>query len=500
MTSMRSMDAAFLAMERPNQPRHLGSLMIFDPSEDGPLDLRTVRAALEARLPAMPSARRVVAASTSGLTRPSWRSVDRVDLGVHLRGATIPTSDNPRRSLDELVAQLHASHLDRSRPLWRIHVIEGLPGDQVAVYAKVHMAAIDDQTGVDLMTALLDEDSAHERTMEDVEVYTETANRFVDRLVHPVPEQIRRGIGFPGRLAMRTAQSVGEQLPGLGATAHEVAQRWPGLESVARFLPGRHDDDDHEHPTGRAPRLSFNEPIGPHRVFASTAVSIEQLVAVRAAAHRESAPVSFHAVVIAAWTGAIRRWLLANDELPSSPIVALVPILARREHDADAHVAGIVVSLPTNIADPARRLEATSRNLGRARERYGEIPASLTQDIAMFAPPVLASLANQIDEALPHRRFLSPTINLGLTNVPGPQHHVFFAGRPLRTSHPVLSVSDITPLHLGVQVGPTELGISAIADGDMVDDLAGLVDGVEVELAALADAYRPRSTRPEPSS
>lgn len=492
MTSMRSIDAAFLAMERPDQPSHLGSLMIFDASAQGPLGIDTVRAALEARIPAMPSTRRVVAPSSSGLTRPGWRLVDRVDLGVHLRSVTLPDSDDPRRALDDLVAELHATRLDRARPLWQLHVIDGLPDGRVAIYAKVHMAALDDQTGVALMTALLDEDPDHAPAMEDVEVHTESFNRFIDRLILPVPEQVRRGIGFPGRMAARTVRAVGQQLPGVGATAREFAHRWPGLDTAARLLPGGHDDgrhDDDEHPTGRAPRLSFNESIGPRRAYASGTVAVEQLIALREAAHTESTPVSFHAVVLAACAGALRRWLLNNDELPSSPIVSVIPVMARRDHDADAHVAGIVVALPTHIDDPKRRLDATARNLVRARGSFGEVPMSLSQDIAMFAPPAAAALSNRINDALPHRRFVSPTVNLGITNVPGPRRQVFFAGRPLAASHPVLSVSDITPLHIGVQVGPTELGFGVIADGDTIEDLAGLIDAVGLELCELADAY-----------
>lgn len=494
MTAMRGIDAAFLAMERPNAPRHLGSLMIFDPSDDGPLDRAAVETALEARLPTMRSARRVVVPSTSGLTRPSWRMAERVDLGFHLRSATLPAEEDPRQALDELVARLHGARLDRRRPLWKMYVIDGLPDDQVAVYAKVHMAAIDDQTGVELMTALLDDDPGGGPTMDDVEVHSERANRFFDRMV-PVPEQVRRGIGFPGRLVGRTARAVGEQLPGLGATVSEVAHRWPGMEPIARLLPGTPDDDDHEHPTGRAPRLSFNEPIGPRRVYARGAVPIEQLIAVRTAAHRDTAPVSFHAVVLAVCTGALRRWLLARNELPSSPIVAVVPVLTRGEHDADAHVAGIMVALPTNVADAAKRLEATANNLEDAKDRYGEIPLSLLQDIAMFAPPAVASLANRIDDAMPHRQFISPTVNVGITNVPGPRRQVFLAGRPLRSSHPVLSVTDITPLHLGVQAGVSELGLGAIADGDTIDDLTGLVDAVGLELSELAAVRWPSAAR-----
>lgn len=495
---MRAVDAAFLAMERPNEPRHLGALMVFDPSEDGPLDRSALEAALVARLPSMSTARLVVASSVNGFARPSWRVVDQVDLDVHLRHTPLPAGDDPRAALQATIARLHATHLDRARPLWQLHVIDGLPDDQVAVYAKVHMAALDDSTGVDLMTALLDDDPAGRPTIDQVEAQLDTpAHPFVHRVVGSVPDQVRRAVGFPGRLAGRTARAVGDQLPGLGATAREVVSRWPGLEVVARYLPtdAAGVDDDREHPTGRAPRLSFNAPIGPRRAFAAGTAPIDQLLAVRAAAHRDAAPVSFHAVALAACAGALRRWMLANDELPTSPIVAVVPVLVRGQRDADAHIAGIMLTLPTHLADPVRRLEETAANLERAKQRHVALPVSLTQDVAMFAPPAVAALANRITDAMPHRRLLSPTVNLGISNVPGPQRPVYLAGRPLRSSHPVLSVSDITPLHLGLQAGPSTLGIGAIADGDSVDDLDGLVDAVGIELAELSAAVGPPPPR-----
>jgi diacylglycerol O-acyltransferase len=497
MTAMRGVDAAFLAMERTNEPRHLGSLMIFDPSADGPLDRAAVQAALEARLPVMRSAHLAIADSTTGFTRPSWRTVDRIDLDVHLRHTTLRAGDDPRQALDETVARLHATRLDRARPLWQLHVIDGLPDGRTAVYAKVHMAALDDATGVALMTALLDDDPAGRPTMESVEIPVEQpANALADRVFAPLPDQLRRAAGFPGRLLGRTSRAVGEQLPGLGATAREVTRRWPGMESLARMLPAETDDGDLEHPTGRAPRLSFNEPIGPRRIFAGSTVSIEQLAAVRSAAHQDSVPVSFHAVVLAIAAGALRRWMLANDELPTSPIVVVVPVLVKGQRATDAHVAGIMLALPTHLADPVRRLEQTAASLQRAKERHVEMPVSLTQDVAMFAPPVVSTLTNRIAEAMPHRKFISPTVNLGITNVPGPQRPVYLSGRPLHASHPVLSVTDITPLHLGLQAGPNGLGIGAVADGDTIDDLAGLVDAFGIELADLAAAYRPRAQTP----
>ena len=194
---------------------------------------------------------------------------------------------------------------------------------------------------------------------------------------------------------------------------------------------------------------------------------------------KHAADVTFNDVVVAVCAGALRRWLLANDELPTSPTVAMVPILVRGPADGraggrdDAHVAGLVATLPTNIADPAQRLARTHDALRTAKERHAAVPASLMQDVSMFAPPAVAAMAGRLVGALP--TFVSPRVNLAITNVPGPRRPVHLAGHLLESSHPALSISDLTPLHIGLQSGADGIGIGAVSCRDTLDDLAGLV-------------------------
>ena len=85
MIRMRAMDAAFLAMERPAEPRHIGSVSIFGPGPSGPLTYDVVRAQLEARLALIRSARRVVVAAPLGLGRPSWAASEGFDIEFHVQ-------------------------------------------------------------------------------------------------------------------------------------------------------------------------------------------------------------------------------------------------------------------------------------------------------------------------------------------------------------------------------------------------------------------------------
>src|SRR3954466_13812020 len=107
MSRMRAMDAAFLAMERPGEPRHLGSLSIFGPSREGPLTYDVVRSLLEQRVGLIRSARRVVVGAPLGLGRPSWGPVRGFDLEFHLRPHAVAPSAGPG-ALADLVAHAHA--------------------------------------------------------------------------------------------------------------------------------------------------------------------------------------------------------------------------------------------------------------------------------------------------------------------------------------------------------------------------------------------------------
>ncbi|EUA75414.1 wax ester synthase-like Acyl-CoA acyltransferase domain protein [Mycobacteroides abscessus] len=47
------------------------------------------------------------------------------------------------RELLTVTSRWHSSPLDRHRPLWEMHVVEGLSDGRLAVYTKMHHAVID---------------------------------------------------------------------------------------------------------------------------------------------------------------------------------------------------------------------------------------------------------------------------------------------------------------------------------------------------------------------
>src|SRR5215213_7604877 len=156
MDQLTGIDTNFLLMESPRAYAHVGLVTIFDPVRPGhSLTTDDVRTVLEQRLHLMPPLRRRLAEVPLGIDRPYWFEDPDFDLDFHARQSGLPRPGTDEQ-LADLVARIHSRPLDRTRPLWELYVIAGLSGGRTAQYTKIHQAAVDAITGVDLMSTLLD--------------------------------------------------------------------------------------------------------------------------------------------------------------------------------------------------------------------------------------------------------------------------------------------------------------------------------------------------------
>jgi hypothetical protein len=139
MQALERYDELFLADDRGKTVGHIGALLPFDaahataaPTVD---DLREL---VERRLERLPILRRRPEPDPSRPGLHRWIEDEAVDLGGHIHGHKLDGGDD--RALGRLAAELNASALEHSRPLWQLHVIEGLQGGRVAVLLKFHHA------------------------------------------------------------------------------------------------------------------------------------------------------------------------------------------------------------------------------------------------------------------------------------------------------------------------------------------------------------------------
>jgi diacylglycerol O-acyltransferase len=477
MQQLTGLDAAFLAMETPAVYGHVGSVCVLDPSSaPEPLTLDRLARVIESRLYLIPPFRRRLVTVPFGLDQPYWIEDPDFDIEFHVRELALPAPGDDKQ-LAEQAARLHARPLDRRRPLWELYLIHGLQGGRLAIYSKVHHAAIDGVSGNDILTALLDL-APDGRPAEDVppwecETPPSTAGMLARSAVSLTKQPLR---------AARFSYGLVRSLPALATNPAR-----PSLPVIDRLL-GR-DRNVLLSSTGlRAPATPFNRSIGPHRRWAFRSLPFDSVRAVK-----NAAGVSVNDVVMAMCAGALRRWLAERDVLPASPLIAGVPVSVRTDDQKGTHgnrVSSMIAPLPTHLDDPRDRLRAAHEAMRAAKEQHGALPADLLADVTQFAMPALAGQAARMAARLRLVERISP-FNLIVSNVPGPNVPLYYAGARLESYLPLSAIVDGQGLNITVISYGGQMHFGLIADRDLVPDLDGLAEALESELAELLAAVTP---------
>lgn len=154
MRQLTALDAQFLNVETTTTAAHVAGLALLD-SADGSVNRAALAELLLDRLHLSPALSLRLVEVPLGLDHPYWAADPDFDLANHLFETRLPEPGDDWQ-LAETVAELHARRLDRAHPLWEMHLITGLTDGKVAVYTKVHHAAIDGVSGAETLATLLD--------------------------------------------------------------------------------------------------------------------------------------------------------------------------------------------------------------------------------------------------------------------------------------------------------------------------------------------------------
>jgi WS/DGAT/MGAT family acyltransferase len=458
MQQLTGLDAAFLAMETSSVFGHVGSICVLDPTTaPEPLTLERLTTMIEGRLHLLPPFRRRLVTVPLGLDQPYWIEDPGFDIEYHVRELALPAPGDDKQ-LAEQAARLHARPLDRTRPLWELYLIHGLQGGRMAVYSKVHHAAIDGVSGSELLTAVLDT-TPEGRTVEQVPWHPEKDPAVLEVLARSAASLA----GHPLRAARLTY--------GL-------------LRSVPTLAMSLRRDKDVVLPSAglRAPATPFNKAISPHRRWAFRTLALEDLKQVK-----NSCGGTVNDVVMALSTAALRRWLIDHDALPEGPLVAAVPVSIRTAEEKSANgnkVSTMIAALPTHLADPLERLHACSAAMQAAKEQHGALPATLLSDVTQFAMPALAGQAARLAARVRLLERVNP-FNLFISNVPGPNIALYYAGARLLGYYPLSAIADGQGLNITVCSLDGGMHFGLIADRELVPDLDTMAGYLEDELAIL---------------
>ncbi|AEF40709.1 wax ester/triacylglycerol synthase family O-acyltransferase [Hoyosella subflava] len=461
MKRLSSLDAQFLAAESGNFGSQYCGLAIFDTSEHV-IDATVMRERLERALPTCPPLHWKVVEVPFNLDHPVVVEAD-VNLDDHVTESTLDSHDD--KSLSIAAAQILATKLDRSRPLWRLHVFHGLPG-RTAIVITVHHAMADGIAANEILSALVD------------------ADRVVDpaaaRESKPYPQRselARSGLAsLPGRWirALRAAPDTLahlDQVPALRAL--------PGVHTLASRLRGD---------TGAlrldAPRTRFTTKLSPGRSVAFGTVSLDVIKSVK-----NQFGFTVNDVVIALCAGALRRRLLATGDLPAAPLVAYIPVSTRLPDAPDRFgnaITSIIAPIPTHLDDLSERLSFAHDNLKSAKRRTQQAPPSLLSDVNDPIPTPIFGIAAKGLMDLISTRFIRPPVNLIISNVAGSPKELTIGGAPLVGSFPLSVVFDSFALNITVVSYQKNLDIGIVGDAVALPDGWNLVEDFHRELADLA--------------
>jgi diacylglycerol O-acyltransferase / wax synthase len=447
---LSGLDALFVYLEGLGTPMHVASVLrLAPPARPVAGFAQRLREHLVARLEPLAMLRMVLVESAWGTGHPHWQSLDRFDASEHVESRRLPRPGS-RRQLDALVARLHAGALDRSRPPWRVVVIDGLDDGGAALYLQTHHALVDGQAGVQLTAALLD----------------------------PRPGPLRRrATGNRARLPWPAAGAGPSRLGALAAGLREL----PGLLEGAGFggLVGSLRGS-----VRLAPRTAFNVQIGQMRRFASGGLPLPEL---RHLARQAGS--SLNDMVLALVGGALREHLQQAGALPARPLVAAMPLSLRSGADAGGNQVTIAqCTLATDLGDPLQRLVAITADTVACKRRLQLWRPLIPTDLPGLGVPLLASALASLWRRGRLAERLPPLANLTLSNVPGPPRPLYLGPVEVRAFHPVSIVMHGLGVNITVLSYCDRLEIGVVSTPETLPQPERLVRRIERQLPLMQRA------------
>ncbi|MBP6013504.1 MAG: wax ester/triacylglycerol synthase family O-acyltransferase [Alphaproteobacteria bacterium] len=413
MEQLSGMDSAFLYLETPRTPMHIGAIAIYDPSTapNSFVRFKDILNFIESRLHLAKSFRRKLANVPLNLDFPYWVDDPDFDLEYHVRHIALPQPGDWRQLCIQ-AARLHSRPVDLSKPLWEFTVIEGLnnvpgvPKGSYAIVSKIHHAAIDGVSGVDIANAVHSIDPEGAIAPPDRPWIPERTPTSVELLARA---QVNT-IATPLRLARTIAKSA------------------PGLAKAAMGLVRGNLHTS----MGRVPRTRFNGSVTMNRVVDGRDFSLAEIKDIRL----RLPGATVNDVVVAIVGGAMRKYLKGKSELPRESLVCMAPISVRTPGEKNAlgnQVSAMTIPIGTHIADPFGRLQFVHEEAQASKALTNAAGARQMTEYAQFMPSTLSGLAARLYVRLGLANRIAPMFNTVITNIPGPPIPLYMNGARLVT-------------------------------------------------------------------
>lgn len=415
MEKLSFQDASFLRMESEQRPFHVAGLMIFKQPKNAHPGFMRKLAHRCGRLNELWPIFNVKLKDPNSLRNPAWVAAEDYDPGYHIYHYALP-SPGRMDDLQGLVSRVHERMLDRSRPLWELHLIEGLRGDRFALYCKVHHALVDGTGALQMIEAL----------------FSESPDGQIDfRTARPVAAAHHKHI------------SLAKQL---GSVSSELRKHYNAIPQVSTLLAGMGRDalsgkKDVPPLPFTAPRTIFNGDVDARRKIILTELPLKR---VRELADAHGGTVNDALVTICG--GALRQYLIEHDALPDKSLEAGVPVSIKRGRQQHGNqVSFIICPFFTELRDPVQRMRSVIRVMNKAKQNIRDMSVTAAQDFTnlLMMPTILLTLTGRASQ-------MTPAVNAIVSNIRGSRRRLYLEGAPLERMYPLSVVTDGMGINLTV--------------------------------------------------
>ncbi|MFN8603760.1 MAG: wax ester/triacylglycerol synthase family O-acyltransferase [Candidatus Binatia bacterium] len=447
---LSDLDEAFLYMERPNQPMQIGCVAEID----GCFEREELLDALRQRLATIPRFRQRPAHSALNLRGVRWEDDPGFDVEQHLRHVALPQPAD-QATLRHVVETLFATPLPTDRPLWEIHLIDGLPGRRSALLCKVHHCMIDGISALGVLERIADPvgGAADGASPDDRANGAASARRG------------KRG----GRAQRALPGTIGGLLDRIRALAEPdnlfATMRDVGsaVDAVASFV---------QEPVTPLP---FHGALGHGRRMIWRSFPFDEFDSLRVAGD-----CTINDAVLAVLSGALRTFI---DEVGVCPddakVRLLVPVSVRGDgtNGVDAGGQGNLVTavfpwLPVDEEDPLERLAKVREEMRAIKGReMGRATGVLLGLLGLLPSAVEAAALRLLPEV--------PVLSAACTNVRGPTEPLRLLGRRIAEIHPIMNLFQGVGLAFAVASYAGRLSICASTDPRLLPDGERLMNLVE---------------------
>jgi diacylglycerol O-acyltransferase / wax synthase len=450
MERLSAQDLMMLWPEDVGWSQDIGALAILDGTNlldaHGRFPIERARDEVGRRLHLLPRFRQLLHRPGFGLGWPLWVDASSIDLAEHVRVFPLgPPADESQLLM--ACEELRRRRLNRSRPLWEMWFLPGLPDGRVGFFMKVHHAIADGVAGVAALGAFVDPVPDPPMMSEPPWIPTTMPSRR-----ELFDDNVRRRLRGLGSAATKLVHPV--------ETAHQARRGWPAVREA--FVEAR------------APRTSLNRPIGSHRRLA---VIRSDLELVKLIAHGHEAKVND--VLMTVLARGLRELLLSRGERVDGLVLrAFVPVSLHSERPGQAQGnldGAMIVPLPIGESDDERRLRLIAAETAERKKRSRPQGGTLFRNIPIQRTALRLAGRQHV-------------MNTYAANVPGPPVPLYFAGAPVLEVFPVVPILGNVSIGVGALSYAGQFNLTVVADRDLCPDVRILVDGVHRALDALASS------------